>query len=180
MKISSLFFVVCISLSGCAGPKDNSRPSPQSSIDSAPKVDSRLASVKKIYIDSLGNEEGSDLVREKIRKLLVESDRFTVVESPDRSDAILTGVAGVERTYHSSVYSVNGQVYGGGNTHFKGVGMFRLVDTKDEEQIWFFEYETRFGFSSASGRVAGNVVDKLLADTTIADKNASVIQKVVP
>jgi hypothetical protein len=41
---------------------------------------SKLMEVRKIYIGDLGREEGSDLVREKIRLRLMKTDRFTVVE----------------------------------------------------------------------------------------------------
>jgi hypothetical protein len=43
------------------------------------------------------NLEGADLVREKLRVRRMKSERFVVVERRDLADAILTGVAGVER-----------------------------------------------------------------------------------
>jgi hypothetical protein len=181
MKKLSLFLIsMTFLLGGCAGLKGNWFPSPESAIDNTPKVDPRLSAVKKIYIDSLGNEEGSDLVREKIRKLLAESGRLSVVERAERADAVLTGVAGVERSYSSSIGtdSRTGAVSGSGGTNFKGVGILRLVDVKEEEPIWFFEYQRGLSFSSASSRVANQVVDKLMSDVLIADKNSSIKEKV--
>src|SRR6266516_688449 len=58
----------------------------------------KLANVRRIYSGSLGEEEGEDLVREKIRLRLAKTERFSVVVRPESADAILTGVAGVFRT----------------------------------------------------------------------------------
>jgi len=130
---------------------------------------SRLLNVKKIYIGDLGREEGSDLVREKIRVRLMKTDRFVVVEKPELADAVLTGVAGVERQYTSSVSTdSNGKVSGEGTTTFAGLGVLRLVDVKTSEAIWLFEYKRGFGFKGASSRVADQTVGKLLKDVKAA------------
>ena len=130
------------------------------------QVKSKLVNVKKIYIGDLGGEDGSDLVREKIRVRLMKSDRFAVVETPDSADAILTGVAGVETRQSSSINTnpATGAVYGSGGTSYAGLGVLRLVDVKSQETIWFFEYKRGYSFGSASSRVANKTVEKLLKD----------------
>jgi hypothetical protein len=135
---------------------------------------SKLTEIKKIYIGELGKEEGSDLVREKIRVRLMKSDRFIVVETPEAADAVLTGVAGVERRHHSSVHTdpSTGNVYGSGGTSYAGIGVLRLVNVTSQETIWLFEYKRGFGFGSASSRVADKTVDKLLKDVKEADKKS--------
>jgi hypothetical protein len=131
----------------------------------------RLTEINKVYIGDLGREEGSDLVREKIRVRLMKSARFIVVETQDAADAVLTGVAGVERRHHSSVHTdSSGNVYGSGGTSYAGIGVLRLVDLKSQETIWLFEYKRGFRFGSASSRVADKTVDKLLKDAKEADK----------
>jgi hypothetical protein len=60
---------------------------------------SKLVNVKRIYIGDLVREEGSDLVREKIRVRLMKSGRFVVVAKPEAADTVLTGVAGVARLF---------------------------------------------------------------------------------
>lgn len=138
----------------------------------------RLASVKKLYIGSLGNEEGSDLVREKIRIRLMKSDRFSVVERQEAADAILTGVAGVERRDSGSVYTTSdGKIQGGSGTSYAGLGVLRLVDAESEETIWVFEYKRGFSFGSASSRVANKTVEKLLKDAMAADVNSKAVNK---
>src|SRR4030095_13932271 len=134
--------------------------------------ETKLANVKKIYIGDLGKEDGADLVREKIRLRLLKSERFTVVETPEAADAILTGVAGVERREYSSV-STNpstGAVSGSGGTSYAGLGILRLVDVKSQETVWTFEYKRGFGFGSASSRVANKTVEQLLKNATASDK----------
>src|SRR5438093_2313998 len=117
----------------------------------------KLANIRKIYIGDLGREEGSDLVREKIRIRLMKAERFNVVEHPEAADAVLTGVAGVVRGYSTAAS-------GAGSTSFAGTGVLRLVDVKTEETIWVFEYKRRFGFSTQSSKVADATVEELLKD----------------
>jgi hypothetical protein len=144
------------SLLGCA-PRHRASPTPE--IEEFPA----LSQIRRIYIANLGNEEGSGLVREKIRLRLAKSTRISVVENPAQADAILTGVAGVDRRYQGS----------GGDlqTRYTGFGVLRLVDVKTSETIWTFEYKRgRVGpNTSISSRVADQTVDKLLRDTTVAD-----------
>ena len=120
----------------------------------------KFTHIHKIYIADLGREEGADLVREKIRVRLMKSGRFSVVERPESADAVLTGVAGVVRSYDDD-----------GSTSFAGMGVLRLVDLKTDETIWVFEYKRGFGFGSASNRVADKGVEKLLKDATPSAKN---------
>jgi len=132
----------------------------------------KLDNVKKIFLGDLGKEEGADLVREKIRLRLLKSERFAVVETPEAADAILTGVAGVERSEYSSV-STNpstGAVSGSGGTSYAGIGILRLVDVKSQETVWTFEYKRGFLIGSASSRVANKTVEQLLKDAKATDK----------
>jgi hypothetical protein len=140
---------------------------------------SNLGSVKRIYIGDLGREEGSDLVREKIRLALMKSDRFRVVEKPESADAILTGVAGVVRRHDSTITTDRrtGDVSGGGGTSFTGIGVLRLVDVKSDETIWVFEYKRGFSLGSASSRVANKAVEKLLKDAKTADQKSTGVRK---
>lgn len=139
---------------------------------------SKLTNVKKIYIGDLGREEGSDLVREKLRLALMKSDRFAVVEKPESADAVLTGVAGVERRYHNAVSTnpATGNISGSGGTSFAGIGVLRLVDVRSEETIWVFEYKRGFSLGSASSRVANKTVEKLLKDAKAADRQSGGLQ----
>lgn len=57
------------------------------------------------------------------------------------------------------------------DTHYLGVGHFRLVESKTNQTIWTHEYERGFlkPTQSITSRVAEQVVGKLLRDTARAD-----------
>jgi hypothetical protein len=132
-----------------------------------------LASIKKIYLGDFGNANGSDLIREKVRIALSESTRFEVVENPKSADAVLTGVASVEKRYSESVNTDNqGKVQGTGDTTYFGQGVLRVVDIKKEKTVWNFEYQRGFFFGeSVSSNVSNQLVDKLLEDAKIVDNH---------
>jgi hypothetical protein len=137
----------------------------------------RLALVKTIYIEDLGKEkdanliEGSNLVREAISEELARSGRFSVVQSQQEADAVLAGLAGFEKWYHGmeGFYGLEGDL----DTHFVGVGHFRLVESKTKQTIWIHEYEKGFlkPTQSITDRVAEQMVGKLLHDTAFADSS---------
>ncbi len=138
-----------------------------------------LAGIHKIYIDQLGSEQGADLVREKIRLRLIKSARFQVVEAPEEADAVLTGVAGVERRRFSSISSDSaGRVSGVGGTSYAGLGVLRLIVGKTKQTIWIYEYKRGLSLTlSASSRVAEKTVTQLLKDAKAASEQATRIQR---
>ena len=112
-----------------------------------------LSSVRTIFLGDFGTTEGSDIVREKIRILLLNSGRFALVDSADMADAILTGAAGIDRGTHE------------GTTVYAGIGLLRLVETRSQRIIWSHEYKRGFMFGgSVSTRIAKQMVDQLLKD----------------
>lgn len=117
-----------------------------------------LAGIRSIYLGSFGGGDGSDLVREKMRVILINSGRFEVVENQDRADALLIGTAGVDK--HTQQ----------GTTNYSGAGFLRIVDTKTQKTIWAHEYERGFMFGgSVSSRVAKQMADQLLKDAGVAN-----------
>ena len=135
----------------------------------------RLASVKSIYIEDLGKErdsdliEGSDIVRNEIYARLAKSGRFSVVDSPQQADAVLAGLAGFEKWYHGmeGFYGLEGDL----DTHYLGVGHFRLLESKTKQPIWTHEYKRGLFklHQTVTSRVAEQTVGKLLQDTAHAD-----------
>jgi hypothetical protein len=113
----------------------------------------QLGQIRTIYIEELGAEDGSDLVREKIRLELSKTDRFTVVERPDQADAVLRGTAGVASPQRQ------------GTTRYSGTGVLRLVERETERTVWVFEYiPSTGGPRSVSTKVAQELVTYLLRD----------------
>ena len=129
-----------------------------------------LSSVQSIYVTELREDdtsnliERSNLVREMIQEGLARSGRLTVVQDPSQADAVLDGLAGVERWYHGmeGYYGMEGDL----DSHELGVGKFRLVDSKTKHTIWTHEYETGFlsPKQSVAERVGEQVVERLLQD----------------
>lgn len=133
-----------------------------------------LASIHSIFISDLREEdsshliERSNLIREAIQEGLTRSGRFTVVQDPAQADAVLDGLAGVERWYHGmeGYYGMEGDL----DSHELGVGTLRLIDSKTKQTIWTHEYETGFlsPKQSVAERVGEQVVEKLLQDASPA------------
>ncbi len=117
-------------------------------------ADPRLRDVKTVFLGDFSDQEGSALVREKIRKALVEWGRFRPVESVQDADATVMGVAGVE----TKILSVGD----GGGQVSRGVGLLRIVNERTNETLWTFEYRrSTSGDLSASSRVAIQFIDDL-------------------
>lgn len=130
-----------------------------------------LANVKVIFLGDFGNQDGSDFIREKVRKSLIESPRFKVVENRMNADAVLTGVAGVDKSHNQSVRTDSyGNMQVNNYDSYAGVGMLRLVDIKTDSVIWSFEYHRKSILNvGASNMVADQIIDQLLNDTKSAE-----------
>jgi hypothetical protein len=155
-----------------------------------------LKAVKKIYVDELGTQTESLLIREKIRMRLAKSKRFSVVEQAKDADAILTGAAGLELTnavlvgtwagvswgrppynptygparrpdYGGRTTSVG--VYGGTDRAPSATGVFRLVETQSQENIWRHEIQSSMSGSDDTGAIADKAVRQLIKDAKKAD-----------
>lgn len=168
MLRAMMVFALCYSLLGC----HRTFGVPTDIVKDLPA----LASVRSVYIEDLAHGEdphlveGSDLVKERIRARLVQSGRFSVVDTPEQADGALTGVAGYQRWYFGmeAFYGLEGSL----NTQYSGIGMVRLLHSKTKEPIWTHEYETGFFHPTQSvvDRVADQVADTLLHDTARADR----------
>jgi hypothetical protein len=132
----------------------------------------KLANIQKIYIDELGKQEGSDVVRERIQQRLLKDGHFMVVEKPELADAVLTGELGTKRVQSGPAYGDANGLLSSGGTSSQPHGVLRLVATQTDETVWTFEYKPRFLAirGSASGRIADQVVDKLIKDATAQTK----------
>lgn len=79
---------------------------------------------------------------------LMASRRFDIVEEPQRADAVLTGAAALMQH---------------GARHYRGIGIFRIVENRTGETVWSYEYKRGFMLGgSVSSRMADQVVDQLL------------------
>jgi hypothetical protein len=159
---------LCSLLLGCQALK-SSHPEPVRDLRA-------VSSVHTIYIAELREDdtsnliERSDVVREAIREGLAQSGRFAITQDLSQADAVLTGLAGVERWYHGmeGYYGMEGDL----DTHELGIGKLRLEDAKTKKVIWTHEYETGFlnPKQSVAERVAEQVTEKLVSDASHLDR----------
>ena len=106
-----------------APPQDSnpSQTSPQQKID--PEIAARLLKVKRIYVESFGDDKESQQLQAMIINALVVTKRFIVTENKDKADAALKG-AGVEKT-SQEVHAIGeatsvGAVAGGSSASVNG------------------------------------------------------------
>src|SRR5206468_13090720 len=81
----------------------------------APDLEKQLVSVKRIYVDSFGDDTVSKQIQAMVVSGLTENKRFIVTENKERADAFLRG-AGLETTsqeFHSYGESTAGGSAGG-------------------------------------------------------------------
>jgi curli biogenesis system outer membrane secretion channel CsgG len=72
-------------------PRDNSEPKLE------PDVAVKLLKVKRIYVDSFGDDAASKQLQAMVVNALVESKKFIITENKDKADAVLRGAA-LEKT----------------------------------------------------------------------------------
>ena len=112
-----------------------------------------LSAVKSIYVSDFGDDDGSNLVREKLLVRLINSRRFSVAETESSADALLVGSAGVSERISD------------GNTDYSGNGLLRLIDVNSRATIWGHQYRRSFMLvGSVSSKVANQFADQLLID----------------
>lgn len=120
-------------------PAPVAQPAPAPAVHESPEF-ARRAAVRKIYIESLGQGEGPDMLRDKIAHNLKELN-FLIVDSPSEADAILSGSG---KWDHVRVQ------------HFRA----RLV-AGDARELWSGEVSTGGWIRSASSSVATKLVENI-------------------
>jgi hypothetical protein len=112
-----------------------------------------LANVKTLFIDSLGQGEFANVVREKIINGLTAGGRFELTLDPSAADATLTGSATESQPIH----------YGNGNgSRYEADVAVRVVG-KDKQVLWTYEAtKGRFSTKRATASAAADIVKGLL------------------
>src|SRR5579872_4772165 len=101
-------------------------PAPQAAQRvSTPGGASELINVKRIYVDSFGEDLISKEMQSMIVSSLVETKRFKVTENRERADAVLKGVALEKTSQELHAYGEStsvGAASGGGHSEISGTG----------------------------------------------------------
>jgi len=120
------FLVAGMLLQAAAYPQVVAKPSTPQAVPSAPKnadLDDPqiLLKVKRIYVESFGEDVISKELQSMIVSSLVATKRFKVTENRERADAILKGVA-LERTSQELHAYGESTAVGGGHSEISGSG----------------------------------------------------------
>jgi curli biogenesis system outer membrane secretion channel CsgG len=171
-------------------PKADAAPAPPPV--SEEDLGARLLRVKRIFVESFGDDPVAQQIQAMVVSRLTESKRFIVTENREKADAFLRG-AGLEKTSQEVHSYSEGTAAGAGGGGFSASGLsasggfhhagaaiedaathtetvndarvaVRLVDP-DGDVIWATTQESKGGkYQGASADVAQKVVKQLLWD----------------
>lgn len=110
-------FLACLLLQQAAAPPANTpqAQTPGPSVRALAPAD--LLKVKRIYVDSFGDDPISKEMQSMIVSALVASKRFTVTENRNRADAVLKGVALEKTSQELHAYGDSTAVGGAAGSH---------------------------------------------------------------
>jgi len=166
--------IACLLLQASAGPQET-KPATAQPASVAKDTDTdraALLKVKRIYVDSFGDDVISKELQAMIVSSLVEAKRFKVTENRERADAVLRGVA-LERTsqelhsYGESTAVGRGAI-SDSSSHTETTSesrlSLRLLDP-DGDVIWTTTQESKGAkYKGASTDVADKCIKQLIHD----------------
>jgi altronate dehydratase len=146
---------------------------------------SKLKAVKRIYVDSFGDEAVAKQIQAMVITSLAEMKRFVVTENKEKADAILRGTALEKTSQEASSFSEGAAAASGlglaaaedkhsstETVHEARVAV-RLVSS-DGDVIWTTTQESRGAkYKGASADVADKVAKQLMRDLEKAERPRS-------
>lgn len=101
---------------------------------------SSIRELRRIYVDSLGVDGDSRLLRERVRTELSKIKYFSVVDSPSEAQGIIQGA--VASKGYTSAYgsSASGQAYLTQETHYVTASTLRVIDAATGKTLWTWEF----------------------------------------
>jgi len=119
-----------------------------------------LSQVKKIYVDSLGTDNGAAKMRERLVQRLRKSHEVQVVADPKESDALIKGTG---RIWITGRTSLSPHSHSASQPTFGGFLSVEVVG-KDGSTLWsYLVSPSNFPWNSISDDLARQMVSKLLA-----------------
>jgi hypothetical protein len=126
-----------------------------------------LSSVHKIYVGSLGNEDGAEAIRQSIIVHLIQSGKLTIADTPEEADAVLSGLGGQKEMQFYRYGAVGASANAsGGTTHSASA----IVQLRDRSGNILWATETTSGMfrglfsktETATAKAARLVTEQLL------------------
>jgi curli biogenesis system outer membrane secretion channel CsgG len=188
-----LFFFIALGLSIAGFPQSYSQGAPAIAKpipDTRTELTEKLHNVKRIYVESFGDDEVSKSLQAMVINALDATKRFIVTENKDKADAILKGrsVETTSQEVHATGEGTGVAAASGSHSEATGHGGFaakamgiqdsklstetthearlavRLV-SQDGDVLWSTTQESQGAkFKSSSADVADKVVKQLLYD----------------
>jgi hypothetical protein len=159
------------------------------------EIDNKLLRIRRIYVDSFGDDTQSKQLQAMVISSLAESKKFIITENKDKADAVFKGT-GLEKTSQelhatsegTSVGAAAAAVEGDSGsaiarrmaTHDAQASTETINDARvavrlvsaDGDVIWATTKESKGAkYKGASADVAGQVVKQLLWDLEKAEKS---------
>jgi hypothetical protein len=130
-----------------------------------------LSSIHKIYVASLGTNDGAEAIRQSLISRLVQSRKVTVVNTAEESDAVLTGMGGQKENHcyrSGAVWGTwNGSANASGGSAWSASAIAQLRDHSGNI-LWSGEGATGmfrgafFKVEPQTSKAAGKLVNQLL------------------
>jgi len=123
-----------------------------------------LQDVKKIYVDSLGDEPGASAIRSGIVDRLAKSGRFDLVESADLADAVLSGEGHLTKTTEPPPL-IRTKNRRGPRTNYQAVATVQLKG-KDRQVLWSHDGSHDSKTNKAGAALGHAIANKLVKAAT--------------
>jgi curli biogenesis system outer membrane secretion channel CsgG len=176
MMLPTLFFVlVSIAPSQAKAPaspssQGSTAPSPEQTVD--PEIAARLLKVKRIYVESFGDDKESKQLQAMLIDSLVSTKRFIVTENKEKSDATLKGSA-LQNNSQEVHATAEGTAVGRAAIQDSEASVLNVNDAKlavrlvsvDGDVLWSTTQESKGAkYKGAGADVADQVVKHLMHD----------------
>lgn len=186
LAVALLAFVLLQSTPGTQQPPKTTHPGPAASTPAESKEDkepnsAELLKVKRIYVDSFGDDPISREMQSLIVSALAQTKRFKVTENREKADAILKGVAlaTTSQELHSSGEStaIRGAATSDSSSNTETINEARLairLVNSDGDVIWTSTQESKGAkYKGSSADVADKCVKQLLHDVEKVERAAN-------
>ena len=119
----------------------------------------QLSHVKKLYVDSLGNDRGAAEMRAQMIRKLLRSRDIQVVSDPGKADAVVKGTG---RTWLTGRISLSPRSHSLSQPMFDGFLSVEIVN-KNDETLWsYLVSPSKFAWNGITADLASQMVSRML------------------
>jgi curli biogenesis system outer membrane secretion channel CsgG len=172
MNVCLVLILMLYSFPQNPAPSPAKKPPEPETAKKGPRVAAKLLEVKRIYVDSFGDDPASKQLHDIVLNALAASEKFIVTENKDKADAVLKGSIGglihQEARGSSEGTAVNSAaIYESSHSTetLSEVSIAVRLVTSDGDVIWSATKESKGAkYKGPTADVADQVVKQLLGD----------------